>query len=98
MACDVRSDVSEKNLDIVCSTLRGEVHLLTLEALWIRDMKPSINVKDEYKSRELVIKFWGNKCLELIRCTINVLFFSYEIMMMMLCIEKYSTVNFILTP
>ena len=57
MACDARSDVSEKNLYIVCSTLRGEVHLLTLEALWIRDMKPSINVKDEYKSRELVIKF-----------------------------------------
>ena len=57
MACDARSDVSEKDLDIVCSTLRGEVHLLTLEALWIRDMKPSINVKDEYKSRELVIKF-----------------------------------------
>ena len=40
MACDARSDVSEKDLDIVCSTLRGEVHLLTLEALWIRDMKP----------------------------------------------------------
>ena len=36
-------------------TLCGEVHLLTLEALWIRDMKPSI--KDEYKSRERVIKF-----------------------------------------
>ena len=57
MACDARSDVSEKNLDIVCSTLCGEVHLLTLKALWIRNMKPSINVKDEYKSRELVIKF-----------------------------------------
>ena len=57
MACDARSDVSEKDLDIVCSTLRGEVHPLTLEALWIRDMKPSINVKDEYKSRVLVIKF-----------------------------------------
>ena len=57
MACDARSDVSEKNLDILCSTVRGEMHLLTLEALWFRDMKPSINVKDEYKSRELVIKF-----------------------------------------
>ena len=50
LACDARSDVSEKNLDIVYSTLRGE-------ALWIKDMKPSINVKDEYKSKELVIKF-----------------------------------------
>ena len=54
---DARSDVSEKNRDIVCSILRGEVHLLTLEALWIRDMQPLINVKDEYKRKELVIKF-----------------------------------------
>ena len=79
-------------MDIVCSTLRGEVHLLTLEALWIRDMKPSI--KDEYKSRERVIKFWWNNCLELIGCTINVFFFlfiSEILMMMILCIEKYST-------
>ena len=28
MACDAQSDVSEKDLDIVCST--GEEHLLTL--------------------------------------------------------------------
>ena len=40
-----------------CSTVCGEVHLLTLEALLIRDMKQSINVKDKYKRRELVIKF-----------------------------------------
>jgi len=61
MASDARSDVSG-GLDIVCITLRGEVHLdlLTLEAPggtvdW--SVKPSINVKDEYKSRELLIKF-----------------------------------------
>ena len=55
--CDAHFDVSEKDVNILCSTLRGEVHLLTLEALWIRDIKPSINVKDEYRSRELIIKF-----------------------------------------
>ena len=56
--CDARNALSEEhNLDILCSTLRGEVHLLTLEALWIRDIKPSLNVKDEYRSRELTIKF-----------------------------------------
>ena len=56
--CDARNALSEEhNLDILCSTLRGEVHLLTLEALWIRDIKPSMNVKDEYRSRELTIKF-----------------------------------------
>ena len=53
--CDARNALSEEhNLDILCSTLRGEVHL---EALWIRDIKPSMNVKDEYRSRELTIKF-----------------------------------------
>ena len=34
-----------------------KVHLFTLEALWIRQLNPEINVRDEYKSRELVIKF-----------------------------------------
>ena len=58
LACGAREELSdERDLDILCSTLRGEVHLLTLEALWIREMKPSINVKDEYRSRELTIKF-----------------------------------------
>ena len=36
--CDAHFDVSEKDVNILCSTLRGEVHLLTLEALWIRDI------------------------------------------------------------
>ena len=44
MACDARFNVSEKNLDIVYRTIRGEVHLLTLVDL---SLKPS----DEYKSR-----------------------------------------------
>ena len=58
LVCGAREELSdERDLDILCSTLRGEVHLLTLEALWIRDIKPSINVKDEYRSRELTIKF-----------------------------------------
>ena len=58
LACGAREELSdERDLDILCSTLRGEVHLLTLEALWIREIKPSINVKDEYRSRELTIKF-----------------------------------------
>ena len=28
---------------------------MTQEALWIREIKPSINTKDEYRSRELVV-------------------------------------------
>ena len=51
------SVVSEKDLNILSSTLRGPFHLFTLEALWIREIKPQLNVKDEYRKRELVIKF-----------------------------------------
>ena len=48
---------SEDNVSILSATSQGEVHLLTLEALWIREIKPDINTKDEYRSRELTIKF-----------------------------------------
>ena len=34
-------------------------HLLTLEALYIREIKTELNTKDEYWSRELTIKFWN---------------------------------------
>ena len=40
-------------------TKNVEAHLLTLEALFITQLKPSISTRDEYKSHELVIKlFW----------------------------------------
>ena len=45
----------EKKLDMIVSA-RGEAFLLTLEALFIRELKPRINTKDEYRSRELKIK------------------------------------------
>ena len=50
------TDWSEDNVSILSATSQGEVHLLTLEALWIREIKPVINTKDEYRSRELTIK------------------------------------------
>ena len=48
--------LTSDQVDILHSTSRGESFLLTLEALHIRERKPSINTKDEYKSKELVIK------------------------------------------
>ena len=44
------------------STSKGEVHLLTLEALWIRELKPFLNTQDTMRSRylKLTIKFWMN--------------------------------------
>ena len=44
------------NVEILHSTSRGESYLLTLEALYIRELKPDLNTKDEYRRRELVIK------------------------------------------
>ena len=46
----------EENVEILQSTSRGEGFLQTLEALHIRERKPTINTKDEYRSRELTIK------------------------------------------
>ena len=52
--CDTA--VSEDDVDILRQTARGESHLLTLEALYIQELKPKINTKDEYRSRTLTIK------------------------------------------
>ena len=48
--------ITAENVDILQSTCRGESFLLTLEALHIRELKPTINTKDEYRSRELTLK------------------------------------------
>ena len=48
--------LTPKEVDILQQTARGEGFLLTLEALHIRERKPTINTKDEYRSRELTIK------------------------------------------
>ena len=38
---------------ILGPTSRGEMHLLTLEALWMRELKPVLNAQDTMKSRHL---------------------------------------------
>ena len=51
-----KTDLTEEKVEILQSTARGEGYLLTLEALYIRELKPAINTKDEYRTRELIIK------------------------------------------
>ena len=51
-----KTTLTEKDVDILQQTSRGESFLLTLEALHIRERKPRINTKDEYRRRELTIK------------------------------------------
>ena len=52
--CD--TTITEEQVKILHTTTQGENHLLTLEALHIREKRPSINTKDEYRSSELIIK------------------------------------------
>ena len=42
---------------ILHRTTRGRDFLETLEALYIREIEPTLNTKDEYRSRELTILF-----------------------------------------
>ena len=48
--------LTAEDMDILASTSRGEIYLMTLEALCIRELQPGINTKDEYRSRALTIK------------------------------------------
>ena len=43
-------------ISILDCTTKSDSYLLTLEALWIREIKPRINTKDEFRSRELIIR------------------------------------------
>ena len=52
--CD--TTLVDDNVEILQASARGESYLLTLEALYIKEVKPAINTKEEWKSRELKIK------------------------------------------
>ena len=51
-----KTNITDGNVDILSSTSRGERYLMTLEALYIQELEPAINTKDEYRSRALTIK------------------------------------------
>ena len=44
------------DVDVLSMSLKSSGHLMTLEALWIKELKPALNTKEEYKSKNLVIK------------------------------------------
>ena len=45
------------HVEILAQSTRGEAYRLTLEALWIKELRPAINTRNEYKSRTLTIKW-----------------------------------------
>ena len=46
-------NITYNDVEILGATSKGEMHLLTLEALWIRELKPILNAQDTMKSRDL---------------------------------------------
>ena len=90
--------ISEDSVEILGSTTKGEVHLLTLEALWIREIKPFLNTQDTMRSRDLklTIKLWfiffPKTCVYLIRHTSNVLYsyYIFRFLMMTMSVETCS--------
>ena len=56
--CNVNISFDNKDaVKIIQSTAKSIPFLEALEALWQRDIKPRINTRDEYKRRQLTIKF-----------------------------------------
>ena len=52
------STFSLEDTTILDYTTRGESHLLTLEALWIQEMTPSLNTQEDFRNRTLTVKFF----------------------------------------
>ena len=53
--CGVLEQVSCEDMKVLASTTRGEQYGMTLEAIWQQKYLPTINTKEEYKSRTLTI-------------------------------------------
>ena len=51
-----KSQIENDCISVLDTTTNSDSFLLTLEAIWIRDIKPKINTKDEFRSRELIIR------------------------------------------
>ena len=51
-----RTELKLENTEFLAATIRNVVFLETLEALWIEELKPSINTREEYKQRSLTIR------------------------------------------
>ena len=49
-------DVKDLDVEILKSVMKGGFELSVLEALFIRELKPALNTRDEYRDHELTIK------------------------------------------
>ena len=49
--------LTDKDIKVLASVTKGAFHLAIMEALFIRELHPGMNVRDEYRDHELTIKF-----------------------------------------
>ena len=50
-------ELSIDDVTILSANTRSNFHLMTLEAIYINELKPKLSTKDGYRSKPLVIKF-----------------------------------------
>ena len=55
MKCRVKKDEVDENTVILATAVENAFQLSILEALFIRELKPSMNTKDEFRDYELVL-------------------------------------------
>ena len=55
MKCGVDKDEVDENTAILATAVENAFQLSILEALFIRELKPSMNTKDEFRDYELVL-------------------------------------------
>ena len=55
MKCGVDKDEVDENTVILATAVENAFQLSILEALFIRELKPSMNTKDEFRDYELVL-------------------------------------------
>ena len=48
--------VGELEVDVLKCVMKGGFQLSIMEALFIRELKPALNTRDEYRDHELTIK------------------------------------------
>ena len=55
--CGVQVGEMKENLEVLRTVVQGGFQLAIMEALFIRELTPSLNTRDEYRDHELTIKF-----------------------------------------
>ena len=54
---ECNTDVTIDNFKILTKTNRDNDFLKTLEALFVRELKPDLNTKEDFRNKELRLKF-----------------------------------------